>query len=279
MSRDVLIKSRFRLNSPSVNEQSLMLETGAGRFPDRKTYFSGSRTLVGVEVEVEGIGRGLPGYYYWTVTEDGSLKDNGVELVSPPLMGANIDYALAELEEFFKEPHRWSHRCSIHVHANVLPFSEDQVHTLAALYACLETLFFSMVESHRKGNPYCYPITDLHPESVVLGDAMLKYCAFNIGNSCREHGTVEFRHMNGSDDIRRIRRWIQLIVKLIGYVQKTPLEKVLATIKGLHSESSCTALVRAVFGNTAILFDNFNLKEKMRNDIVWAKCFLDEGVK
>lgn len=269
------VKKAFSCQYDSKIDQVEYLIKGQKKFPDIATYFKGYTTPLGIEVEVENIRNPFPKMIYWNPTEDGSLKINGVELVSCPLAGHNIDYALAELNKALaNEECLWSHRTSIHVHIYVGDFSVEKLKLFTAMYAVLESLFFSQVDEVRRGNPFCYHIRDLEPANVRIGNAELKYCAFNLGTGINNYNTVEFRHMNGTGDVVQIRRWIQLIVKLHRFVQETNNKDIYKLISELNTTSQYMELVRQVFGKTSILFMTRDLKKDMEEGVLWAKVFL-----
>jgi hypothetical protein len=252
-----------------------MIQKGAKKFPEPTTFFGGYKNPIGIEVEVERAPVFKNPALFWTRSSDGSLKIEGAEFISIPLSGRCIDYALEELRPLITEPTcLWSHRTSIHVHLNVNTFTIEQVKLLAALYACFEDLFFFFVEDLRKGNNYCYHLTDINPETLRVGNTDQKYCAFNMGNSIIEHNTVEFRHMHGTGDLKAIRRWIQLIVKLHHYVDQHSCKQIQQQIMSLNYTSAYQQLVSNVFGATARFFDKVDFQTMMEENVFWAKLYL-----
>ena len=248
------------------------------KFPNLPTFFGKYKNPIGIEIEVEQAPVFETKPIFWVRDKDGSLKIDGAEFISVPLSGRCIDYALAEIYPLISQQDcLWSHRTSIHVHLNVNTFTVKKVKTLIALYACLEELFFFFVDDLRKGNNYCYPLTDLNPESLMLGMPEQKYCAFNVGNALEEHNTVEFRHMHGTGNIKSIRRWIQLIVKLHHYVDKTPCDQIRQRIKTLNYVSEYNQFISEIFGVTAKFFDKLNLQQMMEENVFWAKLYLIFG--
>jgi hypothetical protein len=240
---------------------------------DIQTYFGIIKNPIGVEVEVEKA-PAPKNYTFWQVTEDGSLKDKGMEYVSIPVYGKCIDYALHELSETLtKHNCSWSHRTSIHVHNNVSALTFAQLRAFVGVYAALEELFFSFVREERRGNPYCYHITDLHPTSVDFGNHDMKYCALNVGNCLVQYNTVEFRHLQGTDDFRQIRRWIQLITKLHIYITTNKPEEVVERVTKLNTTSEYSAFVKDVFKTSAVLFNGYDLKAMMEEGVLWSKVY------
>jgi hypothetical protein len=244
--------------------------------PDFKTFFSAYKVPIGIEIEVEGFKVGAwPKTIYWRLETDGSLRNNGREIISVPVAGKNIDFALAELEKAMEGQHpAWSHRCSVHVHINVRNWTFEEARALVAAYAVFENLFFSLVPEDRKANGFAYPLTDISPEEVRLGSVDGKYCALNIGTGVRNYGTYEFRQHHGTANRTTLRRWIQLIVKLHNYVRKEGYQKITQLISTLNTTSEYHQLLREVFGQTAAVFPPVVLQKSMEDGVLWAKVYL-----
>lgn len=261
--------------------QSVMEDKGSKLYgEDLKTFFSAYKVPIGIEVEVEGFApeKWPAKVVYWKIKDDGSLKDRGAEVVSVPVAGRNIDYALRELEvAMAPQIPRWSHRCSVHVHINLRNWPITMVRALIAAYAACENLFFSLVPEDRRAGGFAYPVTDCNPGDVRLGHREAKYCAINIGSAVSEFGTVEFRHMYGTADNRTLRRWIQLIVKLHSYVRKTGHDKVIQAIERLNTTSEYHIFLNQVFGQTAAVFPPTVLQQAMEDGVLWAKVYLKHG--
>jgi hypothetical protein len=261
--------------------QSVLEDRGSKIYaaPDFKTFFSAFRVPIGIEVEVEGFAvEKWPKCIYWVVDKDGSLKDHGHELISVPVAGKNIDYALKELVEAMKvQQPRWSHRCSVHVHINIRQWTIQQARALVMAYAVFENLFFSLVPEDRRAGGFAYPITDTIPGEFQFGYQDGKYSAMNIGSSIAKFGTVEFRHMYGTADPIILRRWIQLIVKLHAYVKKAGTEKVIEAVLGLNTTSEYQKFLWEVFGQTANVFPPTVLQKSMEDGVLWAKLYYFGG--
>lgn len=251
---DSKLLTKYLKHVPQFPNHLALMNKGKAKYGNTKTFFGATKNPLGIEVEVENYDGQLRRFapIYWKSVEDGSLRNNGIEFVSCPLSGHNIDYGLAELDYILKsfEP-SWSVRTSIHVHVNVSSMTVKQYITLIALYAFFEDVLFSFVDSKRKGNPYCYPITSLNPHDVGLAEE-LKYCSLNTGATAR-YGTIEFRHLEGTSDIQKIRRWVQVCSKLVGYVYANDPEKIITRIKNTHQYKE---FLKDVLGITSALFNN-----------------------
>ena len=202
---------------PKVNHDS--------KRPDPKGY-------VGIEIEVENVGWAENASWnsrnLWNLTSEGSLRD-GIELVSVPLAGKNIDRALADADKFFNlyTPHL-SFRTSVHIHLNVLDLTCEELQRLITLYLHYEPAFFRLhKEWDRSENLFCIPTYksfeiqeayrmlnhDLRAGRVSSSYLPWKYSALN-SNSIYEHGTVEFRHMGGTINTKEISTWVNILLRL-----------------------------------------------------------------
>ena len=236
-------------------------------------------TYVGIEVEMEK--QTLPAAtYLWKCIEDGSLKDVGKEYISLPLKDEFVIYALEEYEKGilkYNPKTEFSHRCSIHVHMDVTKLTVGQLRALMATYLATENLFFALVQDHRIGNSYCYPLMDLCPvwEQFLPEELSenYKYAALNP-HHLRDFGTLEFRQHGGTKDKKEILNWIETILQLYRFVEsKNPLE-VAAQINQLNTVSNYFEFIQEVFGKKANQFAGMRLYPMLRTNVTAAKVFL-----
>ena len=78
--------------------------------------------IFGIEIEVENVATMVIDAYdrsYWNVVEDHSLRNNGLEFVSIPLRGDQIERALTQFNKALPKEHDFSPRTSVHIHMNV----------------------------------------------------------------------------------------------------------------------------------------------------------------
>lgn len=252
------------------------------RFKEIDTFFGLPiyKNPIGIEVEIEKYRHLDIPALYWKVTEDNSLKDDGAELVSIPLRGRNIDYALRELE-YFSEQSVWSfsHRTSVHVHCNVSAYTKYQLRALMAIYACMEQLYFNFVAEGRRGNTFCYPLVGAPVEMTFYtsdkeGSLCTKYCAFNI-QPVRRQLTVEFRHLEGTGDVKRLRRWIQLCAKLVGFVGQMNPKDCTEVVTSALISGGMPSLIRDILGDTGkTLFSDQEVIQSVNNGGLWAVALL-----
>lgn len=268
-------------SNPVFSSMMKCAEDCEGKYEELKTFFTNYRNPIGIEVEVEGFRRIVPpdGLTFWRCIEDGSLKYYGREYVSYPIGGRYIDYAIKELADAF-EPLKgclvWSHRTSIHVHVNMSTIKMNQLTAFVALYGLYERIFFFMVNEARRANPYCYPATSVNPLSYVNVEDDNKYCALNLA-PLQKYGTVEFRHMHGTDDWRTLRRWIQLIVKLHAFVDRQDSTKVLEYTRSLLEGGDFVGLFKTIFGASAGLFSEEHINKSANYGAMWSAAILERG--
>ena len=190
--------------------------------------------LLGLECETEG--QSLPGVfdYFWTTVQDGSLR-GGLEYVSIPLKPAQVDKALNQLHKKWVDENakiKYSFRCSTHVHVNTQDMTLEQLMCMIFLYMMYENVFMNLVADERVGNRFCLRFQDaqhltnevshmftlirqgegVHALRNLRQDA-LKYAAFNL-HTLRKYGTLEFRALEGTQDVAKIAAWTEAIVRL-----------------------------------------------------------------
>ena len=183
---------------------------------------------VGIEIELEGIDYSEFNSKYWRLARDGSLR-NGVELVSIPLRGKQIASALNYVRRYFNtHPCYISFRTSVHVHLDVSTLEIDHLKHLLKLYLLYEPALFRLnPDWNRYDNIFCVParksyaiqegyatlLRDLDANQIRTDYVGYKYSALNP-NSINRFGTLEFRHMGGTDDVSNILRWIDVLLQL-----------------------------------------------------------------
>jgi len=192
---------------------------------------AGAPLLFGIECEIESI---LDNNLTrdWESKADGSLRNSGVEYVSKPLSLERAIEAFTNLHEGCLEirnpEEKFSQRTSIHVHVNCKNLESEHVRNTVLLYALFEELFFLQVDPSRRENIHCVALNDTHLPgryAFPLQDMFSiwsKYTALNL-KPLSTLGTIEFRHSDGHDDVRRFRDWLTCIERLFAVAKATPL--------------------------------------------------------
>jgi len=121
---------------------------------------------VGIEIEMEGIKSTsalnvVSQSGYWKLESDNSLRGTGIELISVPMFGKDIEQALDVVEGFFKKAKylpTFNARTSLHVHVEVVDLSREELIRFILLYCAVEPLLFNFCEKSRRDNVYCLPV-------------------------------------------------------------------------------------------------------------------------
>lgn len=233
---------------------------------------------VGIEVECENVVEHMITPFGWTATQDGSLRNRGLEFVSFPVRGQNVYYLLhrlfAELKRIKAE---FTERTSIHVHLNVRRMSVEQLVTLLITYTVVEKTLYRFARRSgfsRERNIFCVPVQEgqnylglpylmhLLRENMVpqvlaeINRHWKKYSGFNI-LPVSTQGTVEFRQLGGTFDINLIMDWINIIQCLRSYAFNNELDVVTARIVQLNTNSDYHNFLKEIFGRYSdMLFDH-----------------------
>lgn len=216
--------------------------------------------IVGVEIESENCKDAFDysiSVNKWSITTDNSLRGQAYEFISFPAHAGNIINFIKELYEVNEFTERnFTDRCSIHVHANVLDFTVDELSCLALYYQTIEQVLFEFVGHSRDTNLYCIPwtqclmnhqlINGLYSDGVGTLKQWQKYTALNLLPILKQ-GTVEFRHMHGTADIEKIRTWINIISHLMYKAKNSVLEKALEDITSLNDSSLYSQYFDSIF--------------------------------
>ena len=249
------------------------------READKAMKTHGDANLYGVELEIEQWPEHIeetshPGFKFVT---DGSLRGNAVEAVAyPSTMQGIIAICKSLWTKYNIKKDNFSERTSIHVHANVSHFTEDQVKTLMLTYATLEDLLFDFIGSERYKNIFCVPWSEAGIATGRFRDFIntprfwQKYTAMNLC-PIRTQGTVEFRHMEGNADPIRLQNWLQLIDDLMWYSRNTPYDQALNTISNLNTNSEYFAWATSVLKNSIGLFSYEQVRAKLARGVIEAK--------
>lgn len=219
--------------------------------------------LIGIEIEVE---HAYPGMVtsLWIIERDGSLRNEGLEYktVYPTKVG-DLWKSLTEYSDWMKyvrkdipEAYQSSERTSVHVHVDVRMMTEKDIQKLLAIYVFLEDALFNYCGPNRKHNVFCAPInsTGLYEAGIKgLIHAWHKYSAVNL-KTIQQFGTVEFRGMAGTDNIRHIMTWTVMCVLLVAAAELTTREELLALFKDLKTASDYKRAISSfLYGFTELL--------------------------
>ena len=184
--------------------------------------------LVGLEFEVEGerLPDEVPG---WNTHSEGSLREyHGY----PPR-----EYVMAGPSDFWEGAIRrlglalnrstcvFSERTSVHLHVNVNDLEVQEYINFIILWILYEEAFISYCSNSRKGNLFCLSSNEAQGMFEALEkfvsrgfnlrefDDGVRYAALNLAATVK-FGSLEFRCLEGTDDMERVRVWVKSILRL-----------------------------------------------------------------
>lgn len=212
-------------------------------------------TYLGIECEIENctINKTITDPI-WEFKKDGSLRNNGLEAITPPIKASRIESALWTLFTKRLNPgYEYSDRCSTHVHMNVRTLTEEQLKSLVLTYMVFEKALFHWVGHNRNENIYCVPLHEIKIANQLLPKLSYiphltwsKYTALNL-KPITSMGTIEFRHLEGTNNILRIITWINFLLSLKKFSLQNRLDTILDQILSMNTISNYLAFVNQVF--------------------------------
>jgi len=225
--------------------------------------------MVGIEIEVENITHSLHPLAYWDIKADGSLRNNGVELVSVPLQIKQVQLALEHVYSVLTANNKpdFSNRTSVHIHVNCRDLTQNQIYNFILLYALFEKHFYAFAGNKRMNSIFCVPLFRTNQLNVLdnvvygLSPNWHKYCGINLlplyQNSVTQgYGTIEFRHLYGTSNQREILEWINDILCLRKYACEISKDDLLKNIKEMNTTSSYISLYSQVFAKGRKVLSN-----------------------
>jgi hypothetical protein len=205
---------------------------------------------------------------YWSTTHDHSLRAGGVEFISKPLAPSKLDEALSMVKDAIVESGAHiSKRCGVHVHLNVTDLTFRELWQVYTLYAAVEPFAFKQFADTREDSHFCVPLwanTAMQhkmfndasrlrlgitqppaSDSVLMQNpgpsgglmrspielsslATAKYSAMNV-QALLKFGTLEFRQLPGTTDMRKVRRWCEFLGNMREYARSFESPEAIAT--------------------------------------------------
>lgn len=184
---------------------------------------------LGVEIEVEG--QNLPPVISanWRIDRDGSLRGESAEFVTVPIKFSQLDSVMDELSASYRSYNSTideSVRAGVHVHLNVQRLTIQQFFTMVTGYFLLEDLLVRWCGPAREGNHFClrskegeYVLFQLAKAAQdrklrPLDTDTIRYCSMNLF-SLFKYGTVEFRAMRGTGNLKDIKTWARMLHSIL----------------------------------------------------------------
>lgn len=232
-----------------------------------------SIAYVGIEVELENFRVSDDPEYmtqckqqvFWQQKEDGSLRNNGIEMVSRfGLTTAHVPEAINTLEKYVTTVTRnrveANARTGLHVHLDVSRMTRYEFANFLFLYSMFEPLIFH-VSGGRSNNIFCVPwetnrqtlgyivhnlMTNLQWERNWRWRNYSKYCGLNLA-SMSTFGTVEFRMHKGTYKAQEIQKWVDFIEAMFLYAKKTDFVSNLNRFRTMRHDHKYWDVIEDVF--------------------------------
>ena len=157
----------------------------------------------------------------WRIVPDGSI-DEGGEVVSPPLGGADAKETLRQVMDKMRDAVEIDGTCGLHVHHEVVDLEPGHFHRLYRFWFQMAPLIDGLVSPSRRGGRWCKPLNanDLALIESVTDMArdrdparalryMDRYKVLNAVCYPRQ-GTVEARQHQGTLNPTKALAWIEL---------------------------------------------------------------------
>lgn len=247
--------------------------------------------LLGMELEMEGWDDRDQAFTGFNFTDDGSLRNNGVEAVSSPIANKYVGNLLTAFFKHFKVTEdNYSERCSLHVHMDMQQRNTEELTTLLLIYQTVERLLFKFIGHDREDSIFCVPwfqsgVSFRLAEQLIDGGVYYparqwqKYSALNI-QPLTTQGTIEFRHLHGTCDVKLIVSWINLLCRMIDFAGRCSLADAKQQIKEMNTISNYRQWLENIFQeDTHLLLNVINYNLELERGVIDSKRMLIEREK
>lgn len=258
--------------------------------PITKSFF------VGMEVEVENITSASVSRAVmemgWRQEADNSLRNKGIEFISPPTSAdvcfTSLRALWAAMSTYQKQTPSFKWRSSFHLHLNVRDKDTDFICKLLLLYSIFENSLFDFAGNERRNSNFCIPLNDTQIQEVVSSfifgkipiDSLVviwsKYSALNLC-PIDTYGTIEFRQMGGTKNLIRLYNWMNLIFALYEFAEMTTVTELEKIISSLNTTSLYEEFKHQVFGQFSYLLSSPESHKKMREGVLFAKLCITKN--
>lgn len=231
--------------------------------------------------------------HFWFKTNDGSLRNHGIEYVTK--LGTTFKFAssaVKALEKFFsivEKDAQVNARTGLHVHVDARDLQLIDLQRLLLVYALFEEVLFNY-SGARQNSVFCVPIgeTDL-PLAQLRGINSQEKLKNFVNGYCKKYtglnlaplatqGTIEFRMHKGSINAAEINKWLQIISDLVGSVTKQgryqDFSELAGLIPNLVREDLYMHFFRSVFPKSYNYLLPFVTREAIESGVSTAKELL-----
>ena len=180
----------------------------------------------------------------WKAVSDGSLTDGGVEFKhSSPVIGDNIKRSVGKLEGHHYDLGNYvDSTCGVHIHFNARDFKFKELQVLSLIMSKIDSEITRSLPRDRRDSSYakrfiatynsiikCKDIVDFSKFYYIDWNATsintnryntARYIGTNI-HARFFHGTIEFRHHEGTEEARPIMQWIGFLYNIMQSTKET----------------------------------------------------------
>jgi putative amidoligase enzyme len=155
----------------------------------------------------------LPG---WKYVYDSSC---GAEIVSPPI---NSTWSIFEMCKRIGESNiKYTlENTGLHVHVQAIDYTPSDVKRIMKFCRHFNRAIYSFMAKRRLKDQYCQPYfvdnEQIKREADDMGWGSDRYRGLNI-HAIANHGTIEFRHSEGSTDPKRIAALVDFYIAIVDY--------------------------------------------------------------
>jgi hypothetical protein len=182
---------------------------------------------------------------YLDIKQDGSLRDNGYEVVTrgDGFFCEDLLAAVHAMNDLYKKAKPTTgYRTAFHAHIDVRDMEAREVHNLLLLYCLVEKPIFNFVGKGRDNSNFCVPWYRSDAQFEVLrllgGDTadygpikgLQRYSALNV-QAVAKLGTVEFRQMENDGEEITTKQ-----IAFINYIMRLKAAAMEYAGKGLYGE-------------------------------------------
>jgi hypothetical protein len=213
------------------------------RFGHETEFFGISMSHAVRTLQRAGLEADEDGYHheprsYWRITSDGSVSNEGLELVSPILYTDSPDHradmvrAISALRDAGAMVDA---TCGLHVHHSAIGLKPAELGNIVAHYVAFQPVITSMMHPARQDNEYTsdmrryrewYERITSHRDYRHLkaeADGFSRYSSVNVC-AIAAHDTLEFRQHAGTLDPKRTEEWVDFSKLFMDLPKRTNLE-------------------------------------------------------
>ena len=180
----------------------------------------------------------------WKIVHDGSLSEGGIEFKHrKPLIGSNIARSIDHLEDHHYSWGNWvDSSCGIHVHFNARDFRFKEMQILSIIMNHIDDTIQESLPRERRNSSYAKKFVMNYNRIVKWRNILdlskhyyeernnttidnrrynnARYTSTNL-HARFYHGTIEFRHHEGSLDGRPIYKWVRFLYNIMQATKET----------------------------------------------------------